>query len=603
MTTGRARVYRWRLLKAVDSLRWCASLGLSLLACGQSVSPTVDAGGLVDAPTGDTAVDVRPLADQPEVGRDVPMLGNLPQHVGSASDRFLTADECAVCHSGRSLAAMRDRAGNDVSPVRLWDRSMMAFSARDPYWLAAFSHERQSNPRAVAAVEQLCTRCHAPAGAVERALVGERMRLDDITRGNDDAAVLGREGVGCTLCHSITAARLGTAESFNAQFEINTRRELYGPHADPLAAPMIGWTGFAPVYREHLSESGLCASCHTVLTRSLNEAGEVDGPLFPEQVPYLEWRNSVFNQEGTPGPRAQSCQGCHMPSTDDEGNPIETRIASVGGSPLRTRYGRHGFLGGNAYMLSLLAANTRWAGTWVTPAELNQSAAQTARFASTAARVELVQLTREGATLRATVRVLNRSGHRFPTGYPTRRAWLHFRVEDERGAVRFESGAQNAEGAIVGATGQRLDGAEVALVHRDRITSGDEVQVYEGVPVDHQGRPTHALLRAVRWVKDNRLLPEGWSPTHPDAAMTTPVGVTGDNNFVPGEDAVTYEVSVPAEGALRVTVNLRFQTVTPAAVDIEAGANTLEGARFVSMARARPPVAITLSTASQTLPQ
>lgn len=292
-----------------------------------------------------------------------------------------------------------------------------------------------------------------------------------------------------------------------------------------------------------------------------------------------------------------------MPSTDDEGNPIETRIASVGGSPLRTRYGRHGFLGGNAYMLSLLAANTRWAGTWVTPAELNQSAAQTARFASTAARVELVQLTREGATLRATVRVLNRSGHRFPTGYPTRRAWLHFRVEDERGAVRFESGAQNAEGAIVGATGQRLDGAEVALVHRDRITSGDEVQVYEGVPVDHQGRPTHALLRAVRWVKDNRLLPEGWSPTHPDAAMTTPVGVTGDNNFVPGEDAVTYEVSVPAEGALRVTVNLRFQTVTPAAVDIEAGANTLEGARFVSMARARPPVAITLSTASQTLPQ
>jgi hypothetical protein len=56
----------------------------------------------------------------------------------------------------------------------------------------------------------------------------------------------------------------------------------------------------------------------------------------------------------------------------------------------------------------------------------------------------------EGPRLTAQVAVSNLSGHKFPTAYPSRRAWLHVTVRDGAGATVFESGAFRPDGSVSG---------------------------------------------------------------------------------------------------------------------------------------------------------
>jgi hypothetical protein len=47
--------------------------------------------------------------------------------------------------------------------------------------------------------------------------------------------------------------------------------------------------------------------------------------------------------------------------------------------------------------------------------------------------------------------------------------------------------------------------------HSRKIRRPDEVQIYESVIGDQAGVPTTGLLTAVRFLKDNRLLPRGFA--------------------------------------------------------------------------------------------
>ena len=71
------------------------------------------------------------------------------------------------------------------------------------------------------------------------------------------------------------------------------------------------------------------------------------------------------------------------------------------------------------------------------------------------------------ADLLADLLVQNLAGHKFPAGFPSRRAWLHIRVIDSTQAVVFESGAVSNNGAITGNTQQTIlagrDAADNAL--------------------------------------------------------------------------------------------------------------------------------------------
>src|SRR6266545_386317 len=98
--------------------------------------------------------------------------------------------------------------------------------------------------------------------------------------------------------------------------------------------------GYKPTEGEHVRQSELCATCHTLITKALGPGGQVIGQL-PEQMPYQEWLASEFRDK-------QSCQSCHMPEVEEE-----TRVAVTLGLP-REKMGRHVFVGGNFFMLRVL---------------------------------------------------------------------------------------------------------------------------------------------------------------------------------------------------------------------------------------------------------
>ena len=95
--------------------------------------------------------------------------------------------------------------------------------------------------------------------------------------------------------------------------------------------------------------------------------------------------------------------------------------------------------------------------------------------------------------------------------------------------------------------------------------------------------------------KDDRLLPRGWDPTAPDAGRTIPIGVGADADFVAGGDVVQLDAAAP--GAVRLEVELAFQSVPPAALEAAAALRTPAAAAFAAMTSRRPPTPIVLAEA------
>jgi hypothetical protein len=281
-----------------------------------------------------------------------------------------------------------------------------------------------------------------------------------------------------------------------------------------------------------------------------------------------------------------------VPSVDDEGRAITTPIASFPASLApRQPVGRHTFVGGNSYVLSLLADAIEWSGAGIAASEFTASAARDDKHLATAARVTVPEAHREGSAVVVTVRVENQTGHKLPTGYPSRRVWLHVTAR-AGGEVVFESGAVDARGAIVDGAGKPLP----AQPHRDTVTSPDEVQVWEATLVDSAGNPTHRALNARRYGKDDRILPAGFAPPGTDATRTAIVGVGADASFVPGSDDVTYRFDAPAGTTL--DIELLYEALRPEIVDALEASATPAGTRFVDLARARPVTPVVMASAA-----
>ena len=465
---------------------------------------------------------------------------------------FETAARCEACHNG-----LVTRSGRDVSIGVDWRASMMAHAARDPYWHAAVRREMLDHPSAAAAIEHECSRCHMPMAHVTQVAGGATGQVFahlPIGAAVTPHAALAADGVSCASCHQIQPDALGTPESFTGHFVIDTttpadQRVVFGPFVvEPgLRRLMHSASTFEQVEGAHARSSEMCATCHTLYTHALDDSGKTIGTL-PEQVPYLEWRHSAFRE-------ARSCQACHMPPV---GEPV--RVSSTMGEP-REGVLRHTFRGANFWMLRVLNRFRNELGVTTLPHEMEQAAADTlAHLEHESATVQFDRAVRDAGVVMVDVRVINRGGHKLPTAYPSRRAWLYLQIADASGRVRFESGAVNPTGAI---TGNDNDMNSAAFEpHYQEITGAGEVQIYEAIMADARGGVSTGLLSGVRYVKDNRLLPDGFDKATAHADIAVHGSATADADFTGGSDRIRYRVPIDAAGPLTVIAELRYQSVS-----------------------------------------
>jgi hypothetical protein len=294
---------------------------------------------------------------------------------------FHTSDRCVACHNG-----MRTASGEDMSIGFDWRASMMANSSRDPYWQASVRRETIDHPKAAADIEDECAVCHMPIVRYEAKVRGQRARIFahlPFNRGGDDG-IKAADGVSCSVCHQISTEKLGTADSFNGGFVVQ-------PPADPAARPEYGpyevdkghrrimlssTEGYQPTQSNHIRQSEMCATCHTLITTALAPDGSVAGRL-PEQVPYQEWLHSEFRN-------AQSCQSCHMPKVSE---PVP--ITRVFGQP-REGVSRHLFVAANFFIQRMLNRYRETIDVVALPQELTAAADGTVAYlASHAATLRL----------------------------------------------------------------------------------------------------------------------------------------------------------------------------------------------------------------------
>lgn len=454
------------------------------------------------------------------------------------------------------------------------------------------------------------------------------VKLTDRSDPHFKYGALARDGISCALCHRIAPDNLSLpdflAKSTSGAFPASGPDQIFGPYPDETIAayPMATSLGAVPQYNQYMQSSRMCGTCHTI------NLPVIDGNSNPlavhsiEQSTYLEWLNSQYQNEfATPGVAAQSCQQCHMPGSfhsDKYGisvDPIKEKIAIIGDEtypeadnrvpvdeitvPKRDEFKRHELLGLNVFLLEIFNQFSDVLGVRKDDyMSVSNSGLQNAidNYAAQAqmktATIAVKAVDVFGPAVRATVTVNNLAGHRFPSGVGFRRAFVELLViENKDGAdnVVWSSGRTNDLGLIVDENGGVLpseffsdytdaDGnvRQHYQPHYQTIDAQNQVQIYEELTQNAAGRFTTSFVRRDATVKDNRMLPVGWTQNGPDPLLTgvylkatQPDGTDGDPDYTDGRagtDTVAYNFFLP-DGVnvndCRVQATLYYQAIPP----------------------------------------
>lgn len=467
---------------------------------------------------------------------------------------FPTATQCNGCHGfDPQMNAMIDWQGNDVNVHDDWSTSMMANSAKDPFWRAKVSHEGLVNPSHKLDLETKCTSCHAPQGHFTSILRGKaHYTIDDMVGDS-----IGLDGVSCGACHMKSAENLENLFSGNANYD--TSGVMFGPYTTPFAAPMNSFVGFNPVFSEHINSSGICASCHTLFTESVDLEGELTGETFAEQATYHEWINSDFDDEGS---TPRSCQSCHMPRIEDN---IVISANYLFLQP-RSPYALHDLIGANIPMIKMMQANKDNLNIEAADEHFEETIAKTlALLQEKSLDIDLSLDEINNDFISFDVKLTNKAGHKFPSGYPSRRVFIEFLVFTELGDTLFASGVVDNEYRLRG----HNDDFEP---HYDIISDESEVQIYQYVVGDVNGDVTTVLERAYQGLKDNRLPPSGFKMSHSAYDTTQIYGAAlddinfnrGDSGEGSGSDLVNYRIPLNGySGFVDISAKVFYQALPP----------------------------------------
>lgn len=462
---------------------------------------------------------------------------------------FASAGTCDHCHGADAAGiASVDLEGGDVNVVDDWRATMMANSAKDPYWRAKVSEEVSLFPQHQQAIESTCTRCHAPMGHYDAVADGAaHYSIADMLA--DPVAL---DGVSCLACHQ-QLPQTETAQHTGHLF-FDTTPHAYGPYDGPLVTPMALYSGYTPEYGAHISDSKLCAGCHSLVTETVDDTGELNGNLFVEQATWHEWLNSDYSTNGT------SCQSCHLPQLGKQ----SVILAAGYDTPPRAPFGLHILAGGNTTMLKLMRDNKEALGISADTEDFDATLNQTIEnLTQRSIQVQVIETARTADTVYIDVLLRNITGHKLPSGYPARRVSVHLTCEDTNGNVFFQSGGFDAAGHIAGES-------DPFEPHHQKITSDEQVQIYEMVMGDVNGQKTNVLNRGSSHLKDNRLVPLGFG--YNGALYDTTEVVLGiadpDFNHNPnagsGTDILHYAIATNGyqEGVI-AGVEVYYQAIPP----------------------------------------
>lgn len=480
-------------------------------------------------------------------------LASFQMHTGpiGPGEYFLPSSRCGGCHGKDSLGWAN--VNEDLVDVNLYDRwsaSMMGMSARDPFWRAKVSQEKLVNPAHGLDLEDKCTSCHAPMGHYNAHFNG----ASHYTIADFDNDSLGIDGVSCAGCHTIGEAGLGT--TFSGEILFDTTRKIYGPFVGPMVGPMQLYTGYTPVYSPHISDSKLCASCHTLITSTADLNGNLTGGKYVEQATYHEYKNSIYSQNNT------SCQNCHMARISD---PIMIANGYLSLTP-RTPFNQHSFAGANSFMLKLMKANKNALGLDLPDYKFDTTLIATDRMLkekSVNLTLHFDSVANDSAYFR--VKLVNKAGHKFPSGYPSRRAVLQFVIKDSSNDTIFKSGIFHSDFSVAGEQ-------PAFEPHHNIINQSGVSQIYEIVMGDVNGNYTSVLERGAFSLKDNRLAPTGFSTQHPSydtVQISADALADPDFNKISGiegsgTDEVHFHVPVAGiNGSINATAKIIYQTLPP----------------------------------------
>jgi mono/diheme cytochrome c family protein len=526
------------------------------------------------------------------------------------------------------------------SPMGLAGRDPVFYSQLESEFAYFDTLPPPRNEQLTTQVRNLCLTCHGAMG--KRQLDTDSggsgnfqldfIQLRDRNAPNFVYGALARDGISCAICHRTvptpTPPGVSSLEHFlktsiTGQFLVGPPDQIYGPFPDHELAPyaMTNGLGITPRFSPYIQSSRLCGSCHTI---DLPVLDGQPGQMSIEQATYLEWLNSQYQTEfGLPSPNAKTCQGCHMPTSyhsakkgldvptlrekiaiiGDETYPEADNRVPIEDITIRTRqegFRRHELLGLNVVLLEFFKQFSTVLGVRLpdymsgSTTDLQDAIDNFAQQAQerTARIAAAVRMT--GAQqLEADVAVTNLVGHRLPSGVGFRRAFLEVQVKDAHGTVVWASGRTNPLGIILGGNGEILPSEffteyvdERGVVqqhyqpHHEVITSQDQVQIYEELTRNSDGKFTSNFTRRSSIVKDNRLLPIGWTEHGPDPSLngryleaTHPEGSAAtdpDYRNGQGTDRVTYRIALPAgvdAATCTVEATLYYQAQPPYYLD------------------------------------
>jgi hypothetical protein len=187
------------------------------------------------------------------------------------AEQLRDPEECQECHPDH---------------YQQWSGSMHAYASEDPVFRAMNAMGQRETGGELG---DFCVQCHAPAAVA----LGET-----VDGSNLDEVPAELQGVTCWYCHQVESVD----GEHNNPLSVAQDRVMRGPLGDAVPTDAHESAYSALHDREDLGSSGMCGSCHDIMTPL---GGHIERT-------YAEWQQSLFAKPVF----GLSCASCHLPGKE-----------------------------------------------------------------------------------------------------------------------------------------------------------------------------------------------------------------------------------------------------------------------------------------------